>query len=58
MIAIINVSKEYKKRGKQMYLLKINESKILQFTHNAEDGLAVCLLKAALAYLKTIRKDK
>lgn len=33
--------------GEQHYLVRINYKVICEFTHNFEDGLAVCLRKAA-----------
>jgi len=50
-VIIKNISKEYNTKGKQKYSLRINETEFVQFAHNAEDGLAVCLLKAAEALI-------
>lgn len=58
MIAVVNVSKIYAKEGEQTYLLKINNKDLLQFKHNAEDGLVTCLRKAANAYKKEKCCDK
>ena len=38
--------------GKQYYQLRINYTKKAEFYHNFEDGLAVCLRKAADALEK------
>ena len=49
MIAIVNVSPNPQPAGEHTYSLRINRREILQFTHNREDSLAVCLRKAAEA---------
>lgn len=47
-VIIQNISVEYG-RGLQQYELRINNKHIAYFEHTFEDGLAVCLEKAALA---------
>lgn len=52
MIKISNVSKHYARNGEQDYEICISSTGKRDtikghFTHNAEDGLAVCLRKAA-----------
>lgn len=49
MIAIINITDMDKPTGIQWYRLQINHKVILEFTHVREEGLAVCLEKAAMA---------
>jgi hypothetical protein len=47
---IINTGK---KEGKEhIYQIKINDTHITIFTHNRDDGLGVCLKKAAEAVKK------
>lgn len=43
--------------GKQFYHLKINYTKKAEFYHNFEDGLAVCLRKAADALEEEEKED-
>lgn len=47
MIAIVNTGTV--KHGEHVYRLQINDEVIAQFTHKREDGLEVCLEKAAQA---------
>ena len=52
MITIRNVSEGHKLKygkGKQIYKIEINFKRITTFEHTFEDGLAVCLRKAAEA---------
>lgn len=58
MIAIVNVSDEYKEIGEQDYEIRINRHVITTFTHNYEDGLAICLLKAGMAVTKSKGEGK
>lgn len=55
MIAIINKADISKEEGKELcyYELFINKEMITSFTHVREDGLAVCLHKAARAVERT-----
>ncbi len=46
MIAIVNVSETYKK-GIQTYEVRINREVITTFQHDYNDGLAICLQRAA-----------
>lgn len=48
MIAIVNIS-QGPAFGWQEYELRINDHIITRFKHRREDGLTVCLLKAAAA---------
>lgn len=50
MIAIVNVSKNLKLKGRQTYSLRINNKEICRFFHNREESLDVCLEKAAKAF--------
>lgn len=49
MIAIVNVSKRLRSKGRHIYELRINEKVIATFTHRREEDLEKCLLKAAEA---------
>lgn len=49
MIAIVNVSENISPVGTQDYELRINARVIAHFKHKREDGLTVCLQKAAQA---------
>ena len=49
MIAIVNITKNPKPKGRHTYSLRINDKEITQFTHNREDSLSVCLQKASEA---------
>ena len=49
MIAIVNVDKLNSGFGWRNYELRINEKVIAAFKHRREDGLAICLMKAAKA---------
>lgn len=50
MIAIINVDSDPRPTGPHTYQVQINtQAPLARFTHNREDGLAVCLEKAAEA---------
>lgn len=49
MIAIVNVSKNSSEFGVHEYELRINARVIAKFEHVREEGLAVCLQKAAKA---------
>lgn len=47
MIAIINISTHNDRIGENTYRLQINKLIVGEFTHIRNDGLAVCLEKAA-----------
>lgn len=49
MIVIINVSKEPKLKGVHEYEVRINREVICKFKHKREEGLDVCLTRAAKA---------
>jgi len=49
MIAIINVSEHPSHTGEQTYELRINERVLARFMHVREQGLALCLFRAACA---------
>lgn len=49
MIAIVNVDKNVRESGEHEYELRINREVICRFTHNREESLSECLLKAAIA---------
>jgi len=49
MIAIVNISKCDSPFGVHEYELRINSQVITRFEHTREDGLIVCLQKAARA---------
>jgi len=49
MIAIVNVSECPSHIGEQTYELRINERVLARFTHVREQGLALCLFRAACA---------
>lgn len=49
MIAIVNVSTNDPPVGWQDYEVRINRKVITTFKHKREDGLKVCLEKAAVA---------
>jgi len=49
MIAIVNVDKNPRLSGEHVYELRINKRVVCQFTHNREEKLHECLLKAAIA---------
>jgi len=57
MITIQNVSKKLLKVGVQDYELKINNKLINTFQHSREEGLAICLKKAAIAASDKIIED-
>jgi hypothetical protein len=48
-IIIQNIDKNLRATGEHDYVLRINQKRIAYFKHNREDGLAVCLEKAAAA---------
>ena len=48
MIAIINVDKNVRQSGPHEYELRINRYVVARFTHNREEPLHECLLKAAI----------
>lgn len=50
-IIIQNIS-ERGSVGEQTYELRINEQTIVRFTHQREQGLAICLWRAADAVMK------
>lgn len=52
MIAIVNVSKDPKPTGPHPYEVRINHRVIARFTHQREQGLSVCLYRAAFAVAK------
>ena len=47
MIAIVNITNPAKPTGVHKYELRINSKVIAEFDHTREDGLEVCLRKAA-----------
>ena len=49
MIAIVNVSENPSPFGIHDYELRINREVVAKFQHKREDGLTVCLKKAAAA---------
>ncbi len=49
MIAIVNVSENPSPFGVHDYELRINREAVAKFQHKREDGLTVCLQKAAAA---------
>jgi len=49
MIAIVNVDKSDTASGPHKYEIRINKRVVTTFTHNREDSLQECLLKAAIA---------
>lgn len=55
MIAVSNVSSEhgveYSRKGLQHYRVQLNQIHLAEFTHRAEDGMAVCLSCAVAALL-------
>lgn len=57
MIGIVNVTKEAQSTGPHRYALMINRDVLGYFIHNREDGLAVCLEKAAEAARKSERNE-
>ena len=48
-IIIQNIDKSLREKGKHLYQLRINNQVICEFTHNREDSLSQCLMKAAAA---------
>lgn len=59
MIAIINISQEkgipylaHGKSGKQIYRVQLNNIPLCEFEHLSEDGMSVCVEKAAIALAK------
>ena len=52
MICIVNIEPEPKAFGIHKYSLRINNTEVCQFEHKREEGLGVCLRKAANAYTK------
>lgn len=54
MIAIVNISKKPVEKGPHVYEIRINRRVIARFTHNREDPLYECLLKAAGAVGETV----
>lgn len=48
-IVISNISDEYSREGIQQYEVCLNRIQLCTFTHLSEDGMAVCLVKAAKA---------
>ena len=51
MIAIVNVSGP-DGNGEHSYSVRINRDEICRFTHRREDGLELCLFRAAQAVQK------
>jgi len=49
MIAIVNVDENVRPDGPHEYELRINRRVVCTFTHNREEPLHECLLKAAIA---------
>ncbi len=48
-IIIQNITPDPKPTGKHLYQIRINEKVVVTFDHYREDGLSVCLQKAAEA---------
>lgn len=48
-IIISNISDTYSREGIQKYQVKLNRILLCEFEHLSEDGMAVCLQKAAEA---------
>lgn len=46
-IIISNISEQYSRTGPQRYEVSLNRFKIVEYDHDSEDGMAVCLLRAA-----------
>lgn len=57
MIAIVNVDKNVRESGPHEYELRINSPVITRFTHNREEPLHECLIKAAVAVKKRDASD-
>lgn len=57
MIAIVNKGRDGKYGRNHIYSVQINEKIICFFKHQREDGLVVCLKKAAKAVDKQMRED-
>ena len=57
MIAIVNITNPAKPTGTHRYSLRINRKVITEFDHEREDGLAVCLNKAAKAAEKARNEE-
>ena len=51
MIAIVNIGGP-DGNGEHSYSVRINRNEICRFTHRREDGLELCLLRAAQAVQK------
>jgi len=49
MIAIVNVDENVSQSGPHEYELRINKRVVARFTHNREESLHECLLKAAIS---------
>ena len=49
MIAIVNVDENVRAKGPHEYELRINKRVVARFTHNREEPLHECLMKAAIA---------
>ena len=58
MIAIVNVDKSDTASGPHKYEIRINKGVVTRFTHNREDSLQECLLKAAIAVESKVTPDK
>jgi hypothetical protein len=50
-VSIINVSREngipYSRTGKQIYRVQLNQIHLVEFEHISEEGMSMCLRKAA-----------
>lgn len=57
MIAIVNVSADLEPLGWHDYELRINAKVVASFRHRREDGLSVCLDRAAKAAEKAERSE-
>ena len=57
MIAIVNIDKNVRDSGSHLYELRVNQKVICKFSHDREQSLDICLMKAAEAYKMSI-KDK
>jgi len=56
-ITITNVSKNLRPTGRHRYRVQVNKQEIVEFSHNREDGLGVCLIKAGKAVEKKRAED-
>lgn len=57
MIAIVNIDKNVRKSGPHEYELRINNFVVTRFTHNREEPLHECLMRAAIAAQEKRKPD-